>query len=97
MNRIDVESDYEPFMSKEKAHLNAYEADENLLLPTNYNYTNTGNLKISYEACSILNTIQPKTIGQARRIQGITPTTIFELLKLVRGNQKQYAAASACH
>lgn len=95
MNRIDVESDYEPFMSKEKAHLSAYEADENLLLPTNFNYTNTGNLKISYEACSILNTIQPKTIGQARRIQGITPTTIFELLKLVRGNQKQYAASTA--
>ncbi|KAI5960125.1 MTO1 [Candida pseudojiufengensis] len=83
-NRIDVESDYEPFMFKEKSHLNAYEADENLLLPTNFNYTNEGNLKISYEACSILNTIQPQTIGQARRIQGITPTTIFELLKLIK-------------
>ncbi|KAI3405832.1 MTO1 [Candida oxycetoniae] len=90
-NRIDVESDYEPFMSKENAHLNAYNADENLLLPTNFTYTNTGNLKISYEACSILNTIQPKTIGQARRIQGINPTAIFELLKLVRSPQRYSA------
>ena len=89
VTRIDVESDYEPFISKEQTHLNAYKADENLLLPTNFNYTNTGNLKISHEACTILNTIQPRTIGQARRIQGINPTTIFELLKLVRGPRKE--------
>jgi tRNA uridine 5-carboxymethylaminomethyl modification enzyme len=87
LNRIDVESTYAPFLKKEDAHLNAYAADENLLLPTNYTYNNDGNIKISYEVCHLLNVIQPKTIGQARRIQGVTPAAIFELLKLVRNPQ----------
>jgi tRNA uridine 5-carboxymethylaminomethyl modification enzyme len=87
MNRIDIESMYAPFLKKEDAHLSAYAADENLLLPTNYIYNNDGNIKISYEVCHLLNMIQPKTIGQARRIQGVTPAAIFELLKLVRNYQ----------
>lgn len=91
LGRINVESTYEPWLKKEEAHLRAYQADENLLLPLNYNYTNEGNLKISYEVCHLLNTIQPKTIGQARRIQGVTPAAIFELFKLVKGNQIELA------
>lgn len=83
-NKINVESTYSMWMKKEAAHLRAYEADENLQLPTNYKYTNEGNLKISWEACHLLNTIQPATIGQARRIQGVTPAAIFELYKLVK-------------
>ncbi|CUM63924.1 uncharacterized protein PRCAT00001512001 [Priceomyces carsonii] len=91
IKRINIESTYDPWIKKEEAHLRAYQADENLLLPINYNYTNEGNLKISYEACHLLNTIQPKTLGQARRIQGVTPAAIFELFKLVRSNQNELA------
>lgn len=94
-NRIDVESTYDPWLKKEAAHLRAYEADENLLLPLNFTYSNEGNLKISYEVCHLLNTIQPETIGQARRIQGVTPAAIFELYKLVRGNQDELALQRA--
>lgn len=91
IRRINIEATYDPWMKKEEAHLKAYEADENLLLPLNYNYNNAGKLKISYEACHLLNTIQPKTLGQARRIQGVTPAAIFELYKLVRNRQIEYA------
>ncbi|KAF3992849.1 hypothetical protein FT663_00759 [Candidozyma haemuli var. vulneris] len=95
--RIDVESRYEPWLKREERHIRAFEADENLLLPENYIYTNTGKLKLSNEACSMLNMVQPKTIGQARRIQGVTPAAIFELYKLVHqkqtlsGNEKSSA------
>ncbi|WEJ94325.1 Mitochondrial Translation Optimization [Yamadazyma tenuis] len=92
LQRINIESSYDPWMKKEEAHLKAYEADENLLLPLNYNYTNEGNLKISYEVCHLLNTIQPETIGQARRIQGVTPAAIFELFQLVKGKQSILAS-----
>ncbi|KAG7665478.1 MTO1 [[Candida] subhashii] len=94
-NKIDIESDYSPWMKKEEIHLRAYAADENLLLPVNYTYSYDGTLKISHEACTILNTVQPRTIGQARRIQGINPSTIFELFKLVRGRQKEFAEQRA--
>lgn len=87
-HRIDIESQYEPWLKREERHIRAFEADENLLLPENHHYTNTGKLKLSHEACMILNTIQPRTIGQARRIQGITPASIFELYKLVYQKQR---------
>lgn len=83
-DRIDVEAGYEPWLNKEASQVKAYAADENLVLPTNFTYHNEGNMKISYEVCHLLNTIQPKTIGQARRIQGVTPAAIFELLRLTR-------------
>lgn len=84
LERIKTEAMYESWMRKEAVHLKAYQSDENLPLPTNYHYTNEGNLKISHEVCHLLNTIQPKTIGQARRIQGVTPAAVFELYKLIK-------------
>lgn len=84
LERIKTEAMYESWMRKEAVHLKAYQSDENLLLPSNYHYTNEGNLKISHEVCHLLNTIQPKTIGQARRIQGVTPAAVFELYKLIK-------------
>lgn len=91
-DRMDVETTYEPWLKKEHAHLKAFKADENLLLPENYTYTNKGKVKLSYEVCHILNTIQPKTIGQARRIQGVTPAALFELFKLVKKGREKHAA-----
>lgn len=89
INRLNVESMYDPWMKREKHHVRAFEADENLLLPINFDYNHNGKLKISYEVCHLLNTIQPKTIGQARRIQGVTPAAIFELFQLVKDRQKE--------
>lgn len=95
MERVDVEATYEPWLKKEEAHLRAFLADESLLLPVNYTYSNTGSVKISHEVCHLLNTIQPETIGQARRIQGVTPAAIFELFKLVKDTQPEIAATRA--
>lgn len=93
--RVDVEATYEPWLKKEEAHLRAFQADESLLLPVDYIYSNTGNVKISHEVCHLLNTIQPETIGQARRIQGVTPAAIFELFKLVKDTQPEIAQRRA--
>lgn len=95
IDKLNIESAYEPWLRKEKAHVKAFEADENLLLPANFVYENNGNLKFSNEVCLLLNTIQPKTIGQARRIQGVTPAALFELFKLVRGQQKNIANSTS--
>ncbi|KAG7194704.1 Mitochondrial Translation Optimization [Scheffersomyces spartinae] len=94
IRRIGIESTYDPWLQKEKHHVKAFEADESLLLPQNYTYSvDDGGMKLSYEVCHLLNTVQPVTIGQARQIQGITPTAIFELYKLVRNKQSQFASS----
>lgn len=93
--RIAIDSQYEPWLKREERIVRAFEADENLLLPRNYIYSNDSKLKLSYEVCHLLNTIQPKTIGQARRIQGITPPALFELYKLVGHNQRDISQANS--
>ncbi|KAL7667330.1 hypothetical protein ABC855_g994 [[Candida] zeylanoides] len=90
--RLQIEATYEPWMKRERHHVRAYEADEHLLLPLNHTYTNAGRLKLSHEVCHLLNTVQPHTIGQARRIQGVTPAAIFELYHLVKDNQRHLAS-----
>ncbi|EMG45580.1 MTO1 Mitochondrial translation optimization protein 1 [Candida maltosa Xu316] len=86
-NKIDVESGYEPFRKRESAHINKFQDYEKFILPQNFNYTNTGKLKISHEVCSILNLVQPTTIGQAMKLRGVTPTSIMELRKIAKYQQ----------
>lgn len=83
-NKIDVESDYEPFRTRERRNIEKFEDYDKFILPQNFNYTNTGNLKISHEVCSILNVIQPSTLGQAMKLRGVTPTAIMELRKIAK-------------
>ncbi|RCK56222.1 Mitochondrial translation optimization protein 1 [Candida viswanathii] len=81
-NKLDVESDYEPFREGKEETLRKL------------NYTNTGNVKISHEVCSILNVVQPSTLGQAMKLRGITPTAIMELRKIAKLEKPQEQVAS---
>lgn len=85
--KIDVEAKYEPYLKRQNQFVKAFQADENLLLPLNFDYRTVPSL--SSECRTILNAVQPSTIGQARRIQGMTPASIFELYKLVRSQQQR--------
>ncbi|ODV97536.1 hypothetical protein PACTADRAFT_47441 [Pachysolen tannophilus NRRL Y-2460] len=88
LDKLTIEGIYAGHLKKEKAYLRAFKADENLLLPLKFDYSCIGSL--SGEVISLLNTIQPETVGQARRIQGITPSAIFDMYKMVRSNQHDY-------
>ncbi|CDO91702.1 unnamed protein product [Kluyveromyces dobzhanskii CBS 2104] len=83
--KINVEAKYSPYLKRQNQFVKAFQADENMMLPLHYDYSGVPSL--STECKTILNTVQPATIGQARRIQGMTPASIFELYKLVRSRQ----------
>ena len=51
---------------------------ENLLIPLNFNYSNIKS--ISTEGREKLNKVKPRSIGQASRISGVTPSDISVLL-----------------
>lgn len=78
--KVTVESTYSGYIKKEKEYIRAFKADENLKLPVNFNYNTISSL--SNEVVSKLNENRPETIGQARRIEGITPAAIFELYRI---------------
>lgn len=80
--KVTVEGNYSGYIKKEKEYIRAFKADENLKLPVNFNYNSISAL--STEVITKLNENRPESIGQARRIEGITPAAIFELYRISR-------------
>lgn len=81
VQKINIEGKYNPYITKQNQYIKAFQADENLLLPIDYDYSKIPSL--SSECITLLNTVKPTTIGQARRIQGVTPAALFELYRLM--------------
>ncbi|ODV58483.1 tRNA modification protein MTO1 [Ascoidea rubescens DSM 1968] len=82
---IQSESKYLPYLKQEQKFIKAFENEEGLSLPINFDYEAFTNC-LSNEVIGLLNKVQPETLGQARRIQGITPAACFELYRLVKSN-----------
>lgn len=80
LDKLTIEGQYSVHLNKELSYVKLFKADELMQLPKNHDYLGTPSL--SSEVINLLNTIQPETIGQARRIQGVTPAAIFELYRL---------------
>jgi len=69
---------YEGYLEKEKELAQKLSRHENFLLSENFNYHQLTSL--SFEARDKLSRIKPRTLGQASRISGVSPTDISVLL-----------------
>ena len=76
--QIEINAHYKGYMKKQKADILAFKRDESLKIPSDINYDNFSGL--SNEVKSKFKQIRPKTMGQALRIDGITPAAVFILL-----------------
>ncbi|VEU19366.1 DEKNAAC100894 [Brettanomyces naardenensis] len=83
---VTVDGNYQGYVNKEKEYIRAFKSDENLALPVDFNYRSIDSL--SSEVVELLNEVKPGNIGQARRIQGITPAAIFELYRVSKKGWK---------
>ncbi|KAK9382984.1 glucose inhibited division protein A-domain-containing protein [Kockiozyma suomiensis] len=80
VNKICFEAQYHRLIMRENMNIKAFMESEELELPVGFDYTSLP--MFSKEATVLLNKVQPATLGQAKRIQGITPVEIIELLRL---------------
>ena len=80
--QIEINAHYSGYLEKQEADIIAFRKDENLILPNNIDYTKISGL--SNEVKSKFNLIRPKTLGQALRIDGITPAAAYILLSHVK-------------
>ena len=89
--QIEISAHYSGYLDKQKADIIAFRRDENLLIPSDIDYNKLSGL--SNEVKSKFKMIKPKTLGQALRIDGITPAAVYILLSYVKkGNNRQKIA-----
>ncbi len=80
--QIEINAHYRGYLKKQKADILAFKRDENLIIPEKVNYDNLSGL--SNEVKAKFKKIKPKTMGQALRIDGITPAAVYILLSHVK-------------
>ncbi len=88
--QLEINSHYKGYLKKQKADILAFKRDENLIIPDNINYDNFSGL--SNEVKSKFKKIKPKTMGQALRIDGITPAAVYILLSHLKRRSIKHIA-----
>ncbi len=88
--QIEIKAHYKGYLKKQDADILAFKRDENLKIPENLDYDQFSGL--SNEVKSKFKKIKPKTLGQALRIDGITPAAVYILLSHVKRRSIKHIA-----
>ena len=88
--QIEIKAHYKGYLKKQDADILAFKRDENLKIPENLDYEQFSGL--SNEVKSKFKKIKPKTLGQALRIDGITPAAVYILLSHVKRKSIKHIA-----
>jgi tRNA uridine 5-carboxymethylaminomethyl modification enzyme len=85
LEQLQADAVYSGYIDRQRADVEAFRRDENLRLPDDLDYAGVPGL--SNEARQRLAHVRPATLGQAARIDGMTPAAIGLLLGYVRGGR----------
>ncbi|MDA9931390.1 tRNA uridine-5-carboxymethylaminomethyl(34) synthesis enzyme MnmG [Candidatus Pelagibacter sp.] len=88
--QVEINAHYRGYLKKQKADILAFKRDENLIIPDKINYDSFSGL--SNEVKAKFKEIKPKTMGQALRIDGITPAAVYILLSHVKRKSIKHIA-----
>lgn len=89
--QIQIDAAYANYLDRQSQDADALKAEEGLMLPTDLDYGAVGGL--SNEVKEKLARVQPRTLGQAGRIEGMTPGALTALLAYVKRAPKASVAA----
>jgi tRNA uridine 5-carboxymethylaminomethyl modification enzyme len=92
--QLEIDAKYEVYLSRQAADIAAYRRDESLELPDGFDYAQLRGL--SNEVRHKLETLRPRTIGHAGRIDGITPAALTLLAAHLKrkGRSAKFAGAA---
>ncbi|KAK4920937.1 hypothetical protein LTR28_012828, partial [Elasticomyces elasticus] len=85
--RMDIEGAYAPYVVQQETARRVFEKDESLHLPSDLDYQAIHGL--SFEEKAMLSATRPESVGQARRIEGMTPSGALRLLAYVKGESRK--------
>jgi tRNA uridine 5-carboxymethylaminomethyl modification enzyme len=89
--QVQIDAGYAGYLDRQAADAEALRREEQLKLPAHLDYAVIGGL--SNEVREKLSLIQPLTLGQAGRIEGMTPGALTALLSHVRKGARTEATA----
>ena len=84
--QLSIEAQYAGYLARQREDVEALRRDEDLVLPTDIDYGSIGGLKM--EVRQKLEMVRPGTLGQAGRIEGVTPGALTALLGHVKRRKR---------
>ena len=76
--QVEIKAKYQGYIDKEEENAQKLDRLEQIRIPQNFDYDRLSSM--SYEAREKLSRIKPESIGQAKRISGVSPSDISVLL-----------------
>jgi tRNA uridine 5-carboxymethylaminomethyl modification enzyme len=90
--QLEIDAKYAVYLERQASDVAAYRRDESLALPDALDYA--AMTALSWEVRQKLQSIRPRTIGQAGRIDGVTPAALTLLAAHIRRKRGRKAAGS---
>ena len=81
-NQVVIDAHYAGYLGRQLQDIKSFKKDEAVIIPAKINYESFSGL--SNEIKSKLNKVRPKTLGQAIRIDGVTPAAIIIILSHIK-------------
>ena len=88
-SQLETRAKYSGYIKRQEREILKLEKNESLMLPRDIDYSRVHGL--SNEAIQKLQEALPQSLGQASRIEGITPATLSLLLLYLKKNNKKIA------
>lgn len=76
--QLEIDGHYAAYLARQEADITAFRRDEGVGLPADFDYAGIPGL--SNEIVQRLSAIRPETLGQASRIEGVTPAALTVIL-----------------
>jgi tRNA uridine 5-carboxymethylaminomethyl modification enzyme len=88
--QVEIDAHYMGYLKRQSHDIEAFKKDESIAIPKDINYDSFSGL--STEIKTKLKKVQPSTLGQALRIDGVTPAAAIILLGFIK--KKKYKASA---
>jgi tRNA uridine 5-carboxymethylaminomethyl modification enzyme len=82
LEQIEIEIKYDGYISQQEEQIDRFEKFESILIPDDFDFKSVRSL--SAEGKEKLNKVQPRSIGQASRISGVTAADVSVLMVHLR-------------
>lgn len=85
--RAEIIGTYAPYVRKQAKDIETFKRDEALTIPDDINYDSVFGLSI--EEKRALEAVRPRSLGQARRIEGVTPNACLVVLQWIARRREE--------